>query len=315
MARPALSAARALDVLDFLAAHPDETFTLSDLVRRVGVNVASMHALLAVLEQREYVSRDEDKAYGLGPMLVPLGYAARRRHAVIDAARHALESLAADLGVTGLVVAASDGEMVVIDEVATVAPPHIARTRAIGRRIRMLPPIGGVFYAWSTDSAVEQWLESAPKAMQRHESDLRRWLTSIRTRGYAVGLETAARQGLRRAVRDLTGEPGSRSARGRLRNNVARLGDIATVLIEPNPHESYRVSHVAAAVVDRPGATPLSLYLMGFRRELSAYELERIGARLRVAAAGVARGTGDAVPEDDRDDAGDGARTAPARIW
>ena len=45
MARPALSAERALRVLNLLTAHPDESFTMSELARRLHVNVASMHAL------------------------------------------------------------------------------------------------------------------------------------------------------------------------------------------------------------------------------------------------------------------------------
>lgn len=296
MARPALSAARALDVLNFLAAHPDESFTLSELVRRVGVNVASMHALLAVLEQRKYVARDDDKSYVLGPMLVPLGHAALRRQGVIDAARQALVALTADLEVTGLVVGAASDEMVVIDEV--IEGRHEARS--IGQRIRMLPPIGGVFYAWAGEQDVDRWIRTAPKAVREHEHDLRRWLESIRTRGYAAGLETEARQALRRAVRDLAGEPGSRAARGRLRNNVARLGDIATVLIEPNRRDTYRVAHIAAPVADRAAdggrGASLSLYLVGFRRALAGGELERTGDRLRDVADDVSRGAVSPAP-------------------
>jgi len=290
MARPALSAARALDVLNFLAAHPDDAFTLSDLVRRLGVNVASMHAVLAVLEEREYVRRDAEKSYGLGPMAVPLGHAALRRNRAMATAIAEIDALSAEFGVTGLVVGAAGAEMVVMHE---VAPPGV-ETRGIGQRIRMLPPIGGVFYAWADDAAIDAWIATAPKGVRTAEADLRRWLASIRERGYAVGLETSARKGLRRAVRDLGDEPGSRSARGRLRNNVAALGDIATVVIDPDPRDDYDVAHVAGPVRDGVEGVSLCLYLVGFRRSLSAYELERIGERLAGAARVVAAGAGTA---------------------
>jgi hypothetical protein len=48
MARPALSATRAVAVLNFLAGHATEEFTLSDLASRLGINLSSAHSLLAV---------------------------------------------------------------------------------------------------------------------------------------------------------------------------------------------------------------------------------------------------------------------------
>jgi DNA-binding IclR family transcriptional regulator len=280
MARPALSAARAVEVLNFLASHPDEAFTLSDLVRRLGINVASMHSILAVLEQAEYVTRsDQGRTYSTGPMLVPLGHAALHRHGPIVAARSALGVLSSELSVTGLIVGAAGSEMVIIDEVS----PSKNESPSVGQRIRMVAPMGGVFVAWAGEERVAEWLATAPEAVRKNQVALRRWLQSIRERGYAVGLETTARQALRRAVRDLKEEPGSRQAKGRLRTNVARLGDIATVLIEPNPVDEYQVAHIAAAVPVADGA-PLSLYLMGFRRPLTAYELERLGERLHETA-------------------------------
>lgn len=287
MARPALSATRALDVLNFLAAQPDRCFTLSELVRQVGINVASMHALLAALEAREYVSRDVDRAYGLGPMLVSIGQAALRRHQDMDTARDALESLSAELGLTGLLVGATGGEMLVIYEVR----PGRRAVPTTGQRIRMLAPIGGVFHAWADEAAIATWIRSAPKAVRDADDDLRRWLAAIRTRGYAIGLETAARKELRRAVRELDEEPGSRSAQSRLRDNVARLGDLATVVIEPDPHEAYRVAHIATALRASSSGTSLALYLLGFRRAITAYELEHIGERLRDAASDIVTAT------------------------
>ena len=283
MARPALSAERALRVLNLLTAHPDETFTMSELARRLHVNVASMHAVLAVLEDAEYVARTDDKRYRLGPMAVPVGRAALRSNATISAASAAVGALAREYGVTGLVVRANLGDLVIVDEVS----PGRDDTPGIGQRIPMLPPIGGVFYAWAADDATDAWIATAPRAVLDAERDLRRWLASIRERGYAVGLETTARHGLRKAVRDLGEEPGSKRARSRLRHNVAHLGDLATVVIELDGRTPYAVSHIAAPVVEPSGACVLSLYLMAFRAPLGRRDLESIGGRLHDAAAAV----------------------------
>ena len=177
MARPALSAARAVEILNFLASHPDETFTLSDLVRRLGINVASMHAILAVLEQAGYVTRDRDRrGYATGPMLVPLGHAAVARHGSIIAARASLTTLATELGVTGLVMGATGTEMVKLDEIS----PAASRASSVGQRIRMVAPMGGVFFAWADPDRVGEWLAGAPNGARRQHATIRRWLASIR---------------------------------------------------------------------------------------------------------------------------------------
>src|SRR4051794_16756689 len=95
MPRPALSATRAVAVLNFLAAHPRDSFTLSDLSARLDINLASAHSLLAALTDAGYVVRDaRQRTYGLGPTVDALGIAALERHAVIDLARDAARQLA-----------------------------------------------------------------------------------------------------------------------------------------------------------------------------------------------------------------------------
>src|SRR5204862_283541 len=79
--RPAPGAERVVAVLNFLAAHPDESFTLSELARRLDLNKATCHALLTTLTQaaltavrhRGYsVSLDADARVQLGQALAEL---------------------------------------------------------------------------------------------------------------------------------------------------------------------------------------------------------------------------------------------------
>jgi DNA-binding IclR family transcriptional regulator len=77
MVRPALSAARGLDVIDLLCASPARSFTLSEIARGTGVNVSSCHSVLNVLVERGYLLRDPQlKTYTLGPLLFAAGQAA-----------------------------------------------------------------------------------------------------------------------------------------------------------------------------------------------------------------------------------------------
>src|SRR5205807_5671765 len=55
--RPAPGAERVVAVLNFLTAHPDESFTLSELARRLDLNKATCHALLMTLTDAGYLLR------------------------------------------------------------------------------------------------------------------------------------------------------------------------------------------------------------------------------------------------------------------
>src|ERR1700754_4704945 len=97
--RPALSATRALAVLDFLAARPGEAFTLSDLARGLGINVSSTYSILYALETAGYVERDpRDKRYGLGIVPIVVGHVALEAHPVVQRGREVAEELAERLG-------------------------------------------------------------------------------------------------------------------------------------------------------------------------------------------------------------------------
>ena len=86
--RPAPAAWRAVQILELLTTHAVDSFSLSEIARRLSLNVASTHTVLAVLEEAGYVVRHPTrKTYGLGPSLVAAGDAALRRYPAIDAAR------------------------------------------------------------------------------------------------------------------------------------------------------------------------------------------------------------------------------------
>ena len=180
MPRPALAATRAIAVLNFLAAHPRDAFTLSDLASALDINVASTHGLLAALTEAGYVVRHPRlRTYGLGPAVAALGSAALERHTVIDVARDAARDLAAELGLEVAVTAPAGDEIVILSR----AGEHQARGIAtyVGQRVPLRQPTGSVFMAWRDADA---WLRDAD------DPDLlRAVLDGVRARGYAVALE------------------------------------------------------------------------------------------------------------------------------
>src|SRR6478735_12221347 len=110
MSRPALAATRSAAILNFLAANPSEGFTLSEMAERLGINVASMHALLGALTDAGYLARHPRlRTYTLGPSVVALGTAALETNPAIDLARDAARDLARETGHEVAVTAVAGG--------------------------------------------------------------------------------------------------------------------------------------------------------------------------------------------------------------
>jgi DNA-binding IclR family transcriptional regulator len=272
MARPALAASRAIDVLNFLAAHPAEAFTLSDLASRLGINVASAHALLGVLTDAGYVTRHPRlRTFTLGPSVVALGSAALECHAAIDLARDAARDLARDVGLEVAVTAPAGDHIVFLaragEHSARGVPVHV------GQRVPFVPPLGSVFVAWGDAST---WLARAddPEPLQSV-------LDGVRRRGYSIALEADARKGLGHALDDLAALPSDDGLRGTVDELVADLGRREYQVRELERRRTYDVSMIAAPVFGPAGEVALALTLLGFEAGLRGTEVAAFGERLR----------------------------------
>ena len=202
VSRPALAATRAIDIINYLAAHPTESFTLSDIVKRVGINVASAHAVLLVLTDAGYLVRHSRlRTFSLGPSLVAVGSAALEHHWAIDIARDEFRRLCVELDLEGAVCAPAGDEIVFVARAGEHQPRGIPLH--VGHRVPLVPPLGPVYVAWS-ETATEGWLARAGGSATAEElNGYRRLLESVRTRGYWVALEAEARRGLGEALEQL----------------------------------------------------------------------------------------------------------------
>jgi DNA-binding IclR family transcriptional regulator len=272
MSRPALAASRAISVLNFLAAHPAEAFTLSDLAARLDINVASTHALLGVLTDAGYLSRHPRlRTYTLGPSVVALGSAAMERHAAIDLARDAARELAKELALEVAVTAPAGDDIVFLAR----AGEHQARGIAVhvGQRVPLAPPLGSVFMAWGE---ADGWLARA-----EDPDRMRAVLAGVRGRGYSIALEADARRGLGHALDHLADAPGDAGLRGSVDELVAELGHGEYQVQELDRARTYDVSMVAAPVFGTTGEVALALTLVGFPAGLPAERIAACGERLR----------------------------------
>jgi DNA-binding IclR family transcriptional regulator len=291
VARPSPGVARVVSVLDFLADHPEEAYTLSELCRQVDVNKATAHALLGELTDAGYLVRDPvDKTYALGPRLLAVGMAAgHSERTLVNRARPHMRRLATDLDVR-CVASTVRGDDIVILEVAGRDRPFRTILQS-GHRVPCAPPIGTVFMAWAPERDIERWLARAgddlPAATRSLYLDA---LAAVRRRGCAYSLDGHARARLERAIAD------SRP----LQDAVRELGQEAYLVVDDlDPGENHAISHVAAPVFGPDGQFLLALTAYDLPVPMTGTEIERLTARVRAAADDATQAIGGTKPSHD----------------
>jgi DNA-binding IclR family transcriptional regulator len=258
VARPAPAIARTVALLNFLAAHPDEAFSLSELARRLDINKATAHAMLLELSDAGYLLRHPTtKSYTLGPALIAVGTAAGGRQLeVVDYARDEMRRLSDELGVQ-CVASAAIGEEIVL--LARTGDPQ---------------PLG---LSVQGPEEIDRWLRHVgPGTSEAQLARYRAAVDAVRRRGYSIGLDAARTLGPR-PLRDAAVQV------------VEEVPHDEYILLELEGSVSYRLSHIAAPVFGNDGRVALALTLMGFRHELTAEQVPEHAARLQSATRAVTR--------------------------
>ncbi|MCU1392410.1 MAG: transcriptional regulator, IclR family [Ilumatobacteraceae bacterium] len=294
MSRPALAANRAIAVLNFLAAHPDESFTLSDLAERLDINLASAHALLTVLDDAGYISRHPRlRTFTLGPSVIALGSAALERHPAVDLARDAARELSAEVDLEVAVTAVAGDDIVFLAR----AGAHRARGIAVhvGQRVPLVPPLGAVFMAWADASRIAHWLDETPAAHASRER-LDAVLEGVRARGYSVALELDLRRGLGDALDSLADAPVDAGLRGTIDDLVLALNEREYQVSDLDAGRAYDVSMIAAPVFGADGEHVVALTLLGFEPGLTPDQVAEYGVRVRDAGLVVTKQSRGRIP-------------------
>jgi DNA-binding IclR family transcriptional regulator len=277
MARPAPGADRSVAVLELLADHPEERFTLSEVARRCGLNKATAHALLSALTSHGILLRHpEEKRYSLGPRLVAIGDAAERGYTAIDFAPSVLGRLADETGLRASAAKLEDDDSLAV--IARSGPQD--GFEAAPPRLPAIPPLGALFMAWADDPSIEAWLARAPASeVVAHVLEA---LPAIRDLGFAVTLASPQWHRLSEPV-----EP--RPAHDELRGLLADIGRRGVLLTEVDERKTYAVAEVAAPVFRADGQVELAVAasVPGARPDgarLSGVEVATLGARVVAAA-------------------------------
>lgn len=109
---------RALDVLEALAQH--EGITLTGLAVHLDQSPATMHRVLATLEQRKYVeSNPEKQEWFIGSETFRLGSAFLRRTNIVERSRPVMRDLMARTGETSNLGIECDGDVLFVSQIET----------------------------------------------------------------------------------------------------------------------------------------------------------------------------------------------------
>lgn len=269
--------------MDLLASRPDRRLSLTEIVRKTGVNAASCLAILGELTQRGYLCRHPSrKTYWLGPALIAAGEAATVANPNLERARRAAESLRSDLGLPVLLSMRVGAEIVGVFSL----PGDDGRTAGLcpGERVPLAPPVGASFIAWGPPDEAESWIALHAGADANHVAQrLRETLARTRERGFHVILRRQETED----IASMVARAASGDRKSGFHRQIAALvegHDIAAV--QPDMLDSdakYDALLIASPIIDSDTSAIYNLCLGGFTEPLTGTAIADLGRRLTIS--------------------------------
>ena len=283
---------RVVAVLEFLAAHPQDSFGLSDLSRRTGLSKPTCLGIVTTLAERGYLLRDSvDKTYRLGPALIALGHIAQESLRISPAARDELRRLSGSCHTTAALSAVVDERITLLE---VVAPPGVDIGVRVGQSYPFAPPVGLMFVLWD-DESLRRWLIKEPTIPLRTDTRrLDRVIAECRTTGYLVerftpggrrlyGLMAGMSSTLPDELQTLLGEL------------ISDIGERVYLRGEDGPEARHDISVIAAPVYDHHQRQVMVVSLQ-IGRALTDAEIGRHAKNLLVTAAALTTQLGGRSP-------------------
>lgn len=300
VARPSPQTERLVDLVEALAARPDQGLSLTELARHLDVTPATCHPMVTELANRGWLRRHPvRRTYRLGPAFVALGRAAAGAAETQELARAALVEIQHGHKVDGLVLTVGEEVTTIVD----LVPERKGAGIQIGDQVPLRAPLGAVVAAWADERAVERWLDQADPTpdLRRAYTDL---LGAVRERGYAVELTGTVDARIYEVLAQIGGRFGDAAAdpaTGRVRALLDELvGDVVGpegfVPAAIDPAASYLVGTMSAPVFDRGGEVVLLVAVRGRPEAVPGTWIEKVGARLAEAADEVTDASGGRRP-------------------
>jgi DNA-binding IclR family transcriptional regulator len=190
---------RVMDVLAALADSPNGR-TSAELAKSCGISTSTCALVLAELERRAWVARNEDRRYVLGSGLFGLVHGLRTQFPLLDRGREALRLLNDTLAAGCSMSKIGDRHLTTVDAVGHGTDGE----HAVGQRFPIDPPFGLVAMAWRDEDFVRAWLHGVTPRLTRAEiAQHQRVLADIRARGYGAWRFDDTHQSLHNRLADV----------------------------------------------------------------------------------------------------------------
>lgn len=263
MTRSSPGVARVVAILNFMAEHPDESFTLTDIVRALKLSRATCHALLAGLVEANYLYRTNDKSYVLGSALIHLGQVADKHLSPVRISLPEMRVLADEYDAVCTAVFREGNEIIVRERAASRS--NLGWSVPRGTRLPLKPPAGTNWVSWSPEADADAFIDATmPGVSKEFREELHAGIRLTRELGFQIILRTSDDQ--RGSIGWLFNEPDA----------VAGIS-VATSLDEG---QTYPLASLAAPVFDAQKNVAFVLVLSGLGGTYTAAQIMQMGKRL-----------------------------------
>ena len=278
MSRRTPAVDRTVALMSFLADHPDEAFTLTELARELDINKATTHSLVSTLVDVGWVLRDARKEYRLGPGLIAIAGVATNRHQLaLNAARGQMRSLAGKFGLRCIASGLVGGEIVVLAVEGSATPAGVVAE--VGLRSPLELPQGALFLAWSDEATTDKWLLAEGFANEELAERYHDALAQVRRRGFVLIPPLSGRERMTELLVELSRGMPSPRARLALRDLLADLEreEADLIITEVCPTQKYDGGFLGAPVFDEAGQVLIVVGLIDFGPSVSgAVMIDRV---------------------------------------
>jgi DNA-binding IclR family transcriptional regulator len=269
MARSSPGVRRVAAILNFIADHPGQSFSLTDLVRALRLSRATCHALLTGLVEVGYLYRASDKNYVLGPALASIGRVAAQHASPLQVARPEMRALADEFDAVCAAYFRERDDIVVRERAAPVS--HVGYSVPAGTRLKLRPPFGAIFYAWGPEAEAAAWIDATePTPTPDLHRQMREAMTFLREHGYSAYVRNPAAHGVDRPPEQVFSE------------DAAIFPTSPLFALEDGAR--YPLVSIVAPVFELRGRIAFVLGLSGFpARPVDGATIRRLAARLTEA--------------------------------
>lgn len=278
--RSSSSVDRVASLLNFLAAHPSDSFSISELGRRLDISKATCHALVGSLLNAGFVRRDpRERRISVGPALIAIGVAAAGKpKELVEYASDEMKFLASKYDAQcGATMAVGD-EIVVLETFGS--PASLATSLHVGQRLPHRPPLGAIYVAWAPPEERAEWL-----ARQVNDGiDYDKVLDVIRQRGFSIALEIAPWLRVEQAFHEFRGDEPLDTVASKVAAVLQSLQLEEYYVFDIDDHVEYNVRHIAVPVFQSEGQIAFVITLTSFGRNLAGQLITSAAQEMTAAA-------------------------------